>query len=106
MAHQARSSVLQNEFSESFTEGLAEALVEEIASTWYGAMSRLDWPERLDLLEEIVRISANEPALAPLVTARLIERLGVEPIRCREQAQFYLQSADDECRRAALEWGR
>lgn len=98
MAHQNRRCIIRSEFEPSDT------LTDEILTTWYGPMARLDWPKRLELLEEIVRLLANRPGLADIVTARLIERLGAGAIQCREQALFYLHSADDTYRNAAERW--
>jgi hypothetical protein len=83
MAHQDRRVILPPQFDET------QRLAEEVLDLWYRPMSRLDWPKRLELLGEIVRLTADKPGLGQLVAAKLVHRLGEEPIRCREQALFY-----------------
>jgi hypothetical protein len=98
MAHQNRRSIIRSEFEP------AEDLAGDILATWVGPMARLDWPQRLELLQEISRLVANRPGLASIVTARLIEHLGAGAIQCRAQALFYLHSADETYRGQAERW--
>jgi hypothetical protein len=78
---------------------------------WAPAFAKLDWPDRLQLLEQIDEEIRRDWRKAPDVgsvsedfTAKLLDRLGRSAISCQEQADFYLNSLILSDRDAASAW--
>jgi hypothetical protein len=78
---------------------------------WEPAFAKLNWHDRLQLLEqideEIQRDWRQDPgsgAISAEFTASLIDRLGRGAILCRDQADFYLNSSSAADRDAASAW--
>lgn len=85
-------------------------LVEELLDAWAWPLYRLDWPDRLSLLEQIDDKLQDEleAALAQRVsesfTARVIAALGEPPLTVRHQALAYLNSGEMRHRQAGRAW--
>lgn len=87
---------------------------EEIRSLldfWAPAFAKINWSDRLQLLEQIDEEIRRDWRHAPEVrsiseefTAKLLDRLGRSPISCRDQADFYLNSLNVQDRDAASAW--
>jgi hypothetical protein len=78
---------------------------------WAPAFAKLNWPDRLQLLEqideEIRRDWRHTPGVVSIsedFTAKLLDRLGRSAILCRDQADFYLNSLNPSDRDAASAW--
>lgn len=78
---------------------------------WAPAFAKLNWSDRLQLLEqideEIRRDWRHAPGVASVseeFTAKLLDRLGRSVISCRDQADFYLNSLNPLDRDAASAW--
>ena len=85
----------------------------ELLAFWLPPLGRLDWSNRLALVEEIdERIAADYGVRDPLAferisrafTAGLVDHLAAPAISSREQALLYLNSAADSHRQAAIVW--
>jgi hypothetical protein len=78
---------------------------------WAPAFAKLNWSDRLQLLEQIDEEIRRDWRHAPDVvsisedfTAKLLDRLGRPAISCRDQADFYLNSLNPSDRDAASAW--
>lgn len=85
--------------------------VEQLLDFWAPAFAKLDWPDRLQLLEQIDeeiqrdwRFSPDVGSISEDFTAKLLGRLGRTAISCQEQADFYLNSLIPSDRDAASAW--
>lgn len=85
--------------------------VGKLLDFWGPAFVKLNWLDRLQLLEqideEIQRDWRHDPGCGSIsaeFTARLIDSLGRSAILCREQADFYLNSRNVSDRDAASAW--
>lgn len=87
-----------------------EAMAESVARLWLRHASRLPWPQRLDLVEEVDRQLIREmgrdtgQSVSALFTARLMEMIGGGLIASLPHALILLNSADPVHRRAAMAW--
>jgi len=84
---------------------------DELVSTWILSFSRMNWAERLELLEQVdeqihFRVEDQEMSrsISQLFTAKLIERMRGGVVSCLDQAYVYLNSADHIHHEAARVW--
>jgi hypothetical protein len=89
----------------------ADRLSADLARFWLLSLSRLDWRERLELLEKIdeeIRVVCHfediHRQVSQKFTAKMIEGLKGGGITCLEQAYIYLNSAVEVHRNAARAW--
>ena len=84
--------------------------VDRLVATWLAPMRRMDWRQRLELLEEIDRLLVEQmdahPArlLSQAFTAQLLHRLGAGAVEGLDQAWMYLNSADEAHALRARAW--
>jgi hypothetical protein len=88
-----------------------KTLVEELARRWTPDFAARDWPERLQLLNEVHEQLHEDVvdldlycAVSPAFIRRLIENLSGGPVLSVAQAHIYANSEAEEHRRAAGEW--
>ena len=84
---------------------------EELARFWLLPLTKLSWPERLEVLEKIddeigaiFTTPESHRKTSREFTARMVRDLGVGTVTCVEQAYVYLNSADDVHVNAARMW--
>src|SRR5215471_13674016 len=88
-----------------------ENLAEELARRWGGAFLGKEWPERLELLNEIHEQLLEDlgdldlySAVSPVFIRKIVTMLGTEPVTSAAQAHIYANSDDERHRQAAGEW--
>lgn len=88
-----------------------ENLVGELARRWSASFAALDWPGRLELLNQFHEQLLEDLgdlelycAVSPAFIRRLIDSLAEGPVTSAAQAHIYANSEDAEHRRAAGEW--
>ncbi|HYM01788.1 MAG TPA: hypothetical protein VET85_02515 [Stellaceae bacterium] len=93
------------------TNRTIEDLAEELCQRWAALFVQKDWSERLQLLHEVheqlqedLGDLAMYSAVSPVLTRKLIERLGDGPVTSTAQAHIYANSDDEEHRHAAGDW--
>ena len=86
-------------------------LVNEYRAEWLGALKGLNWPDRLQLLDEIharlYKEVGNEGTfreVSPELVAALIRGLGQPAVNGAAQAHIYANSGDARHRQAAEKW--
>jgi hypothetical protein len=89
----------------------AETLAEELAERWTSFFAPKDWPERLNLLQQVheqLQEDLDDMELYCSVSSvfirKLIERLGAGNIESPAQAHIYANSDSEEHRHLAGEW--
>lgn len=85
--------------------------VDALLLFWEAAFLPLNWPDRLQLLEQIDeelhrgwRHAPTSEAISQALTERLIDGFGRPAILCREQADLYENSRRPSDREAASVW--
>lgn len=93
------------------TNRTIEDLAEELCQRWATLFVQKDWSERLQLLHEVheqlqedLGDLAMYSAVSPVLTRKLIERLGDGAVTSTAQAHIYANSDDEQHRRAAGDW--
>ncbi|NBC33325.1 MAG: hypothetical protein GVY13_11675 [Alphaproteobacteria bacterium] len=86
-------------------------MVRELVDRWGPRLEPLPWPERLELLADIheqlfedIGDLQRYAEISPQLVAGLIDRWGMPPVVCDEQAHIYANSAVDFHRAASGEW--
>lgn len=86
-------------------------VVNDLLHFWLPSFKKMDWKERLGLLEQIdIQLGRDfaEGAvyrrISHLFTAEILRKIPAGTIQCREHAYFLLNSADDQHREAARVW--
>lgn len=86
-------------------------VVNDLLRFWLPSFKKMDWTERLGLLEQIdIQLGrdfaegAAYRRISHLFTAEILRKIPVGTIQSREQAYFMLNSADDGHREAARVW--
>lgn len=85
--------------------------VSELARFWLPSLERMNWRQRLDLLEVIDNeLASGHPGdktyeeISRKFVRRLLDRTGALSITCREQALIYLNSSSESHRAEAETW--
>jgi hypothetical protein len=93
------------------TSRSVEDLAEELAGRWTPFFAPRQWPERLNLLQQLLEQLQEDLedidlycAVSSALIRKLIEKLPPGPVESGAQAHIYANSDDGEHRRAAGEW--
>jgi len=85
--------------------------VERLLDSWSSAFLKLNWVDRLQLLEHInselqsdKRYGLNFGPVSEFFTAKIVNLINQDTITCQEQAEFYLHSFNIADRDAACRW--
>ncbi len=87
------------------------AVTNDLLWSWLPSFIKLDWKERLALLQQIdtqlAEDSVHETAYrqtSHLFTSKILQKILQGPLDCSEQASLFLYSGDDRHRQAARAW--